>query len=100
MSSKLQLCLSNMTCKYFLLGCICVGVYGFKDCNAQTEIQTRAKAPDAFQLFCTDPQGYYPHVMTCPKGWLHEKTPPQPGEASPPLLVIPVQPPIAERVPR
>jgi len=71
---------------------------GFVGCTAKSI--TQAQAPASFQIFCADPQGYYPQVMTCPGGWQHENTSHQPGDATLRLLVIPVQPPISEGLPR
>lgn len=81
-----------------MVGSICVCSVGFVGCAAQPIPQ--AQAPEAFQLLCADPQGYYPQVMTCSGGWRHEKISPQRGDATLPLLVIPVQPPIPEGLPR
>jgi hypothetical protein len=98
MPSKSQLCLSAKFSKYLMVGSICVSSVGFFGCVAQPRPQ--AQTPEAVQLLCADPQGYYPQVMTCSGGWQHEKVSAQRGEASPPLLVIPVPPPIPEGLPR
>ncbi len=98
MSSNSQLCRSIKFSKCLVVGSICVCSVGFTGCAAQPRWQ--AQAPDVFQLFCADPHGYYPKVVTCPGGWQHENTAPQREEASPPLLVIPVQAPIPEGLPR
>jgi len=60
-----------------------------------TEPAVDAKPPESFRLWCDDPQGYYPHVTTCLADWKRRRmdVPPESGEATHPLLVIPVPPP-------
>jgi hypothetical protein len=44
--------------------------------------QVAVPAPQQYWYYCRDPEGYYPHVAQCPRGW--EPVPvhpaPQPGE--------------------
>lgn len=35
--------------------------------------------PDQYWYFCADPQGYYPYVKECPRGW--QQVAPQPADA-------------------
>ena len=52
----------------------------------QEPVQYLQPAPQPEQqywYYCTDPQGYYPYLKTCPKGWLKvvpTPTPPEPEE--------------------
>ncbi|MBS4097978.1 MAG: hypothetical protein KGZ83_14195 [Sulfuricella sp.] len=32
-------------------------------------VQAPAPAPESYWYYCTDPQGYYPYVKSCPLGW-------------------------------
>ena len=75
------------------LYCIClfVGSLGLSAC-AHEPIE-QAQPPESLRLWCSLPEGYYPHVTDCPQGWKRESHSPQPNEARPPLLVKPVQAP-------
>jgi hypothetical protein len=59
----------------------------------QEYIQAEPQAQQQYWYFCPDPQGYYPYVKSCPKGWMRvvptpptppaqqgPQTPPAPGE--------------------
>lgn len=52
----------------------------------QEYIQQQAPAPqprqEQYWYYCPDPQGYYPGVKACPKGWL--KVVPSPGTPTAP----------------
>ncbi|AYB60101.1 hypothetical protein C2124_05590 [Ralstonia solanacearum] len=61
---------------------------------AQTPV---ARPPAAFRLWCEHPPGYYPQVQACPEGWVHRAPADPAPAASPPLLVIPVQPPAEKK---
>ncbi|AXV76397.1 hypothetical protein CJO78_05570 [Ralstonia solanacearum] len=61
---------------------------------AQTPL---AQPPAAFRLWCAHPPGYYPQVQACPEGWTHRASADPAPAASPPLLVIPVQPPTEKK---
>lgn len=68
-----------------------VGSLGLSAC-ANEPIE-QAQPPEALRLWCSSPQGYYPHVPDCPQGWIREFHPTKRYEARPPLLIRPVQPP-------
>ena len=47
----------------------------------EIDVQPAPKAEEArYWYFCTDPQGYYPSVKKCPKGWLKVVPPAEPPE--------------------
>jgi hypothetical protein len=39
--------------------------------------------PQQYWYYCPDPQGYYPNVKACPKGWLKVVPSPNPPPAPP-----------------
>jgi hypothetical protein len=46
-----------------------------------TYIQQTPQAEEpSYWYFCKDPEGYYPYVKKCPKGWLKVVPSPTPGE--------------------
>jgi hypothetical protein len=49
------------------------------------EDESPADEQQQYWYFCPDPQGYYPHVKQCPKGWLKvvPETPPDLDETPP-----------------
>ncbi len=57
----------------------------------------QAQAPAAQQLWCPAPEGYYPEVQQCAGGWVRRAPAHAASDATPPVLVIPVQPPAGVR---
>jgi hypothetical protein len=49
----------------------------------ETYSQQPQQAPKpAYWYFCTEPEGYYPYVKNCPKGWLKVVPTPTPEDAT------------------
>lgn len=47
----------------------------------QTYIEQGSDAADQYWYFCSNPQGYYPYVQTCPSGW-RQVTPQPPADGN------------------
>jgi hypothetical protein len=47
------------------------------DQQDEKQDQLQLQQPPAHYYYCTDPQGYYPYVRVCPRGW--EQVPAQPS---------------------
>jgi hypothetical protein len=74
----------------------CALMSGLGACSSQAQtspVPPSARPPASVRLWCAEPPGYYPSVPTCSSGW-QRRAPDLPASAvSPPVLVIPVQPP-------
>lgn len=46
----------------------------------QEYIQQEQEPQQQYWYFCPDPQGYYPNVKACPKGWMRVVPTPAPPE--------------------
>ncbi|HAM52592.1 MAG TPA: hypothetical protein DCP92_18540 [Nitrospiraceae bacterium] len=42
--------------------------------------QTQQPEEQSYWYFCTNPQGYYPYIKQCPKGWLKVVPPSAPDQ--------------------
>lgn len=78
----------------------CALMSGLGACSSQAQtspVPPSAQPPASVRLWCAEPPGYYPSVQTCASGW-QRRAPDLPASAvSPPVLVIPVQPPAEGR---
>lgn len=45
----------------------------------RVEPSTRPDTPSSYWYYCQDPQGYYPNVKKCPKGWMKVVPPTNPS---------------------
>jgi len=74
---------------------LCVGVFALamvcSGCSVLSDAQ--ARVPDAVRLWCPSPEGFFPQIVRCTTDWQRQTHEPQPGQARPPLLLIPVPPP-------
>ncbi len=67
-------------------------------CSSQAREEAPvAHVPEQFRLWCAKPEGYYPSVRQCPGGWEHRVPESAASAVSPPLLIIPVEPPSQEK---
>ena len=78
----------------------CALMSGLGACSSQAQtspVPPSAQPPASVRLWCAEPPGYYPSVQTCASGW-QRRAPDLPASAvSPPVLIIPVQPPAEGR---
>ena len=71
---------------------VIAGLYVLDGCNSQAQIPV-GHVPRSYRLWCTQPQGYYPDIQNCQGGWERRASDSPASAVSPPVRVIPVQPP-------